>query len=128
MRIVAELRADARQFAATFDEDVLGAIDENVGDRRVAEQRFDRAETSDFPDDLFDDFFALRLAERSGLFPKELSDRESNLMNDFDFVLDLLERFQVEPLDQTVMKVDLELIDGTELIGLGTAHPARGIH
>ncbi len=43
VRVVPELRADARELTLSLDEDVLRAVDEDVRDRRVAEQRLDRA-------------------------------------------------------------------------------------
>ena len=116
VRVVAERALHARQLAATLDEDVLGAVDQDVGDGRVAEQRLDRAEAGDLPDDLLDDLLALRLAERRRLLAQEFADREADLMNDLGLVLDLLQRLEVEPLDEPVVEVDLELVDGAELV------------
>ena len=83
MTVVPELRADAGELSLPLDEDVAGAVHENVGDRRIAEQRFDRTQAGDFPHDLLDDLLALRLAEWGRLLPEELADGQTNLVNDF---------------------------------------------
>jgi hypothetical protein len=118
VRVVPELRADARQLSASLDEDVLRAVDEDVRDGRVAEQRLDGTKPRDLPDDLLDDLLALCLAERRRLLTKKLADRKPDLVVDFDFVLDLLQRLEIEPLDETVVQVDLELIDRAQLVSI----------
>ncbi|MNE53007.1 hypothetical protein D3C80_1477070 [compost metagenome] len=41
------------QHALAFNEHPMGAVDQNLGHRRVAQQHFQRAETGEFVDDLF---------------------------------------------------------------------------
>ena len=113
-----KLRRDARELSLALDVHVLRAVDENVGDRVVAEQRLDRAESGDLVDDLLDDLFALDLAERRRLGAQELDDGVADLLNENRLVLDRLERLEVQPLDEPAVQVDLELLDRAQSRGL----------
>src|SRR4030095_5572889 len=112
------MRSITAMRSAAVDEDVLRAVDENVGDVSVTEQWLDRAKTGYLPDDLLDDLLALGLAERGRLLAQELTNTEPDLVNDFDFVLDLLEGLEIQALDQAVVKIDLQLIDRAQLVRL----------
>jgi hypothetical protein len=112
VRVVAERGVHPRQAAAPFDVDVLRAVDEDVGDRRVAEERLDRPQPGDLVDDLLDDLLALRGRQRRVLGAEELGDRLANLDGELPLVGDLLERLEVEPIDETTVHVQLELIYG----------------
>mgnify|MGYP001562370869 CR=1 FL=1 len=101
--------------ATALDEDVPRVVDQDVGDRRVAEERLDRAEAGHFPDDVLDDLVALGLGQRGGLDAEEIRDRQPDLRLDVLLVLHALQRFEVEPADQPVVDLDLEAIDRGQL-------------
>jgi hypothetical protein len=127
MGIVAELRGNARQLSAALDEDVVRVVDENVGDGRVSEERLDGSETGDLPDDVLDDLLALRLRQRRRFIAQEFGDGEADLGGDLRFVLDLLQRFEIQPRNEAVMDVDLELVEWTQLLVFdGAGEERRG--
>src|SRR6185312_16558805 len=104
-------RGDPRQLAAPLDEDHLRAVHQDVADRRVAEQWLDRSESDHLIDDLLDDLVALALAEWSGLVAQQIQNRAPDFCGDDALVLDLLERVEIEPLDESSVQIALELID-----------------
>ena len=57
MRVVAELDARLLHFAAPFHVDVLGSVDEDVADRMVFQQKFERTEPERLVQDLLDQAF-----------------------------------------------------------------------
>src|SRR5439155_26215063 len=99
MRVVAEARRHARELSLSFDVDALRSVHENVRDRPIAEQRFDRSEAGHLVDDLLDDLLTLDLAQRGGLDAQELDDRVPDLLNEDRLFLDLLERLEPETVD-----------------------------
>ena len=84
------------------------AVDQDVGDRRVLEQRLERAEAEQLVEDVADQLLALGMVERVVLLGQLLGDDVA------DFGLDLLarhlvERLQVDEVEQPLVKLDLEL-------------------
>src|SRR5687768_3883136 len=131
VRIVAERRRHANELAVALDVDLMRAVYQDVADRRIAEQWLDRPESDDLVHDLLDHFLALVLAQRRLLGAQELDDGGANLPRELALVLDLLERLEVESLDQSPVEIDLELLDGAErrLLALPSAgvHPRRAL-
>src|SRR5688572_13678426 len=126
MRVVAERCRHADELAVPLDVDLVSAVDEDVADRGIAEQRLDGPEADDLVDDLLDDLLALVLTQRRLLRAQELDDGGADLPRQLRLVLHLLQRFEVEPLDQPPVEIDLELLDGTERRLLASAPP--GVH
>ena len=84
------------------------AVDQDVGDRRVLEQRLERPEAEQLVEDVADQLLALGMVERVVLLGQLLGDDVA------DFGLDLLarhlvERLQVDEVEQPLVKLDLEL-------------------
>ena len=102
-------RTGARlEHAVALDEHAVVAVDQDVGDRRVLEQRLERAEAEQLVEDVGDQLLALGMVERVILLRQLLGDDVA------DFRLDLLarhlfERLKVDEVEQTLVKLDLEL-------------------
>ena len=107
MRVIAEGDASSRQLAAPLDVDVLRTIDEDVADRRVAEQRLDRSKSGDFVDDLLDDLLALGRGEWGFLGTDEVDHRVSDLRRHHALVRDPLQSREVETLHQLAVQLEL---------------------
>src|SRR5262245_4884669 len=121
MLVVAEADWDAHQLAAALDVDLLRAVHQDVGDRLVAEERLDWTETGYLIDDLLDHLFAFGLTQRCRFAAQELRDRGADLRDEDLLVRDALEGLEIEPLDESTVQVDLELVDGTECLDLDPA-------
>src|SRR6185437_2388409 len=113
-----EGRGDSRQLAAPLYEDHLRTVHQNVADRRIAEERLDRSESDHLVDDLLYDLVALALAERSGFIAQKIQNRAPDLCRYYALVLDLLQRVEVEPLDEPAVQIALELIHRAERLFL----------
>jgi len=59
MFVVLELNRRALQDAPPFDIDPVVIVDKNVGDRRVLQERLERAETENFVKNFLNDAVAL---------------------------------------------------------------------
>ena len=78
------------EHAVALDEDLGVAVDQDVGDGRVLEQRLERPEAEQLVEDVADQLLALGLVERLVLLRELLVDDVA------DFRLDLLARHLVE--------------------------------
>ena len=94
--------------AAALDVDVVEAVDHDVADGRVLEQRLERAQAEDFVEDLLDD--ALALGERHGdaLVADEPLDYRADLGAD-DLLVERAELIGVERVEQLGMYLGLDL-------------------
>ena len=63
VRLVAEADVGFDQFAGALDVDVVEAVDQDIADGGIFEQRFERAQAEDFVEHFFDE--ALALGQRS---------------------------------------------------------------
>ena len=84
------------------------AVDQDVGDRRILEQRLERPEAEQLVEHVADQLLALGMVERVVLLGQLFGDDVA------DFSLDLLarhllERLQVDEVEQPLVKLDLEL-------------------
>src|SRR5215212_6939721 len=106
MRLVLEQRRHRLEHAATLDEDVLVAVDQDVGDRRVLEQGLERAETRHLVHDLGDEEVELPGVEGEALGDDPLRDDAVDLAAQL-VGRQLLERGEVELLDQAPVQAHL---------------------
>ena len=96
------------ELAAALDVDVLVGVDQDVADRRVAQQRLERAEAEDFVDDVAENRVALAHAERHALFGDQVEEQRA----DIGFgarPLGRCQRLEVQPVEQLPVDVGLEL-------------------
>ena len=111
--VVLERRGHALQLAAALDEDVLVGVDQDVTDGRVVQQRLDRAEPEHVVQQLDEKHFALAEAERDVFFGEQLAEQRA------DFALSaravgLRQRFEIQPVEQLLVDVRLELRDSRD--------------
>ena len=106
MRLVLEAHQGRLEHAAALDVDLLVAVDQNVVDGRILEQRLDRSESHHLVEDLGDEVFQLLRVEGQPFRHGVLRDHPVNLAADF-VLRHLLERGQVDLLDQPAMQPDL---------------------
>ncbi len=84
------------------------AVDEDIGDGRVLEQRLERPEAEELVEHVADQLLALGVIERVILLAQLLRNDVANL--GFDLLTrHLVERREVDEIEQPLMKLDLEL-------------------
>ena len=97
--------------AFALDVDLIVAVDEDVGDRRVAQERLERPETEQLVDDVGDQRFALEQAERRRLrLLLEHADDQAA-----DFGLRVLapharQPLEVQPVQQVLVNLGLDFL------------------
>ena len=106
--VVLERRRHLGEDAGAFDVDVLVGVDEDVVDRRVAQQRLERPEAEDLVEDVAEDLLAFGDADRRVLLGHQLEDERA------DFAFGALpihrgQRLEVQPVEQLAMDVALQL-------------------
>src|SRR5262249_11738070 len=108
MTIVLERCGDAFEDASALDEHVLVRVHQNVADRAVAQERFERAEAEDFIDDFAVQQLALAEAERRRLLGKQLSEERPNLaLGARPF--GVRESLEIQTVQQLAVDISLEL-------------------
>ena len=108
MAVILEPHRRRLQNPEALDEHLVMAIDQDVGNRRILEQGFERPEPEQFVEHVGDELLALGIVERVALFAELLDDDRA------DLILDLraragFERGQVDEVEQPLVKLDLEL-------------------
>ncbi len=104
MRLIPEADVGFDQPAAALDVHVVEAVDHDVGDGVVLQQRFERAEAEDFVLNFFDDAFALGHRHRDAFVDDQPFDEIADLRAHAVFVqrLQLLGRERVEQLEMNL--------------------------
>ncbi len=106
--IVLERRRQPIQLAGALDVDVLVGVDQDVADRRIAQQRLERTQAEHLVDDITEDGIAFAHAERHVLFGDEVEEQRA----DVGFgarPLGRRQRFEVQAVEQLAVDVRLEL-------------------
>lgn len=111
MRVIVKSHIGELELAASLHINVLGGVDQNIGDGRVGQQRLERSESEHFVA-----YVPHQLA------PLDLVDGDALLVDDHldqarKFLLDLLARqalqlFQLDPIDDRLMDVLFQLLVG----------------
>src|SRR5204863_2810917 len=91
-----------------LDEHVLVGVDEDVADRRVAEQRLQRAEPEHIVDELDEQRLALAEAERRVLLGQQLGEQRADLAFGAGAVR-LRERLEIEAVEQLAVHARLQI-------------------
>ncbi len=105
VRFILEMDLGLLQLPEAFDVAALVRVDENVGDRRVLQQRLKRAIARHLGDDLVRERVELFLIEREALAANVVADISANLL--CEFVGQLLERRQIEFVDDALVQLEL---------------------
>src|SRR5688572_6947403 len=79
MRVIFEPHLRERELAVSFYVNLVKTIDENVGDRRLFEERLQRAQTQHLVQNLFDDPVLLRRRHRNALIVEQPLDNTPDL-------------------------------------------------
>jgi hypothetical protein len=106
--VVLEGRVDPLEDPAALDVDVLVGVDQDVVDRRVAQDRLERSEAEHLIDELAVQDIALSHADRHAFFAEQLVDERLDLAFGARAVR-AGERFEVEAVQQLLVNVGLEL-------------------
>ena len=121
MLVVLERQAGDFKLAGAFDVHAVEAVDENVGNGGVFEQRFERAEAEDFVEDFARQLLAFGETERDRLAVHRTADQDENF-----FARRISGRaaefFQVEAIEDLAVQVRLDLLVLAPLEGLQIGH------
>ena len=118
MRLVLEAHAARLEQAAALDIDAFVAVDQDVADGRVLEQRLERAEPRHLVEDFGDEVVELLLIEREPLDQDVLRDELLDVRPHLVFG-QLFQRREVDLLDQPAVQAHLgvEQLVGEQRIG-----------
>ncbi len=112
--IVLERQAGEFELAAALDVHPVEAVDQDVGDGGIFEQRFERAEAKDFVENLAGQSLALGEAERNRFAVHGIADEDENFLAR-RFAGGTAEFFQVEAIEDLAMQVGFDLLVLTSL-------------
>ena len=118
-RVVAELDARPLHLAAPLDVDALRAVDQDVADRMVFEQQFERAQTEGLVQHLFDQPLALVAVEKRLFRVAQVFDDQANLAAQH-VAFQFADLRQVQFVDELAVDAALELV---EFLGLAPRRP-----
>ena len=105
VRFILEMDLGLLQLPEALDVAALVRVDENVGDRRVLQQRLERTIAGHLGDDLVRESVELFLIERQAFAANVVADISSNLL--CKFVRQLLQRRQIEFVDDALVQLQL---------------------
>ncbi len=111
MGVIPEPDVHGRKLPPPLDVDLLGTVDQDVGDQRVSEERLERPEPRDLVYDLLDQSFTAHRIEFDLLMLHELGDGLPDLLGQRPLIFDLAQRRQVHVLDDLAVKSDLQLVE-----------------
>ena len=95
------------QLAAALDIDVLGAVDQDIADRRVLQQQLERSEAEGFVEHFFDQPLALLAVEQRVFGIAEVLDDEPNFAREH-VAFQLADAGQVELVDELAVDAAFE--------------------
>ena len=98
------------QHAAALHVDLVGGVDQDVGDGVVLEQRLERAQAEDLVEDFLGDAVALHGTERNALFGDDLLNEGKKLELAGAGFLSLAEFLEVETIDKLRVDSGLEFL------------------
>src|SRR3954469_12960958 len=102
MTIVLERRRHAFELAMALDPDVLVSVDQDVTDRRIAQQRLERTEPEDFVHQLAEQDVPLAEADRGAFFREQLAHQRADLALRTR-AIGVRERLEIQTVEQLAM-------------------------
>ena len=108
--VVAEHNGRFLHAAATFDIDILGAVDEDIADRRVVQQQFERSEPERFVEHFADELVSFRSVQQRGFGVAKVLHNHANLAAQH-IAFEFADLGEVEFVDQLAMDPLLHLIE-----------------
>jgi hypothetical protein len=113
-----------KQLSAALDPDVAMAVDDNVGDAVVLQQRFEWAEPEHIVSGDFDQAIAIGFGQEQPVFPDQVVD-DSPELDQQGAIAGLLEPAHVDFLQQPLLDAILEILEQL-VAGIGGAGDAGG--
>ena len=107
--VVAEAAVGPVQLARALHVDVLVVVDQDVGDRRVVQQRFQRAVAEHLVLDVDDELFFLPHVERDLFLREDALDESAELALE-RFLVERRRSGEIENLDDALVDASLELV------------------
>ncbi len=114
VRVVLEADFSFFEHAGALDVDFFGSVDQDVVDRRVLQQRLERAEGEHFVEDGARELLSLLWREWNFDLGDDLLDDGESLPAGW-FVVRCRDFFQIEAVQQIAMEADLEFLIGSEI-------------
>src|SRR4030095_9959057 len=113
MLVVAEDDIGLLDAAFALDEDLRRLVDQDVGDRRVLEQRLERPEAEELSEDVADQRLALAESERNALVlaVEEILDENADLGLGFR-LRGPRQLIEVQPVEELLVNLALERLVG----------------
>src|SRR5438874_2049585 len=108
MPIVLECGVDAFEDAAPLDKHVLMRVDEDVADRRIAQQRLERAEAEHVVNQLAEQRVAFGHADWHAAFVQQIGDERPDLVFGAR-AIGLRQRFEIQPVEELPVDDRLEV-------------------
>src|SRR5438105_12209335 len=96
------------EHAEALHKHVGVAVDEDVGDRGILEERLKRAKAQELVQYVADELFSLRVVKRVILLCEFFGDNVTNLILNL-LTRHLLERLEINEVEKALMKLDLEV-------------------
>ena len=115
--VVFEGEAGEFEFSGALDVNPVVAVDENVGDGVVLEQRLERTEAEDFVEDFAREAFAFGEAERDDFIVDGVADEDENFFAG-GIAVGAAEFFEIEAVEDFAMQVGFYLLVFAVLEGL----------
>jgi hypothetical protein len=125
--VVLERDPGALQAAVPLHEHLRMAVDQDVVDGRIGQQRLERPQPEDLVDDLVGDEPALRRAQRRDLLVHEIDDQRPDPL-DRRVPAEPVERLEIQSVEDRPVQAGLELLElGARRNGgrLGRSHHLR---
>ncbi len=119
--VVFERRAGDFELAGALDVDAVKAVDEDVGDGGVLEQRLERAEAEDLVEDFAGEALALGEAEGNRLAVHRIANEDENFFAG-GVAGGAAEFFEVEAIEDLAVQVGFYLLVFAALEGLKVGH------
>ena len=121
MRVVAEAHVGQLQLAEPLDVDGVEAVDHDVGDGGVGQQRLERPEAGHLVEQLLHHLLALDAVERQVAGGEQLVQDRAQLVAQL-VARQPLDRLQIQLLDQLLVQLVFELVVS---VGSGERSAAR---
>ena len=117
MAVVAELDVRDLELALALDIDLVGAVDHDVGDGLVGQQRLERTEAQHVVEQQLDEVLLLALIEADALLAQDFADQLADLAAEF-VAVEAGRRADVDAVDNERLDLELGFLDAL-LAGAG---------
>ena len=124
MIIIREIDFGLDQLAAAFHIHLMRAIDQNVGNRSIGQQRLERSQAHDFVQDVLHQLFAPRRVQRHPGLLQQPFHQQGQLFAQ-TLGLHRAHHIQIDPAQQLAVQAVLEAVVLRVRVGGGRVRPFR---